>query len=150
MRTMQAKDKRDNTDIERPSLTYAAATSGVGGTPPMINAGKSGETEVERPTDANVVRDKNNAPSFVDAPSNVISMDKDGNCMFNAIATAVSDPDMDHSKLRSKVCDLESQDPFIRQVYPGLDGHLVRMRLPHTWGGETELLTAARVVHRRI
>ena len=81
-------------------------------------------------------------------------MHGDGNCLFRAIAFAVSNPDLGHAELRRKVCDTESTDSDLKEALgdsmDDFNERLANMRKLGEWGGEPELLTASRVVHRRI
>ena len=93
-------------------------------------------------------------PCYVDYEKNLIGIHGDGNCMFRAIAFAVSNPDLGHAELRRKVCDAEAIDSDLKEALGDsmgdFDERLTHMRKPGEWGGEPELLTASRVVQRRI
>ena len=93
-------------------------------------------------------------PCYVDYEKNLIGIHGDGNCMFRAIAFAVSNPDLGHAELRRKVCDAEAIDSDLKEALGDsmgdFDERLTHMRKPGEWGGEPELLTASRVVQRQI
>ena len=93
-------------------------------------------------------------PCYVDYEKNLIGIHGDGNCMFRAIAFAVSNTDLGHAELRRKVCDAEAIDSDLKEALGDsmgdFDERLTHMRKPGEWGGEPELLTASRVVQRRI
>ena len=93
-------------------------------------------------------------PCYVDYEKNLVGIHGDGNCMFRAIAFAVSNPDLGHEELRRKVCDAEAIDSDLKEALDDsmgdFDERLTHMRKPGEWGGEPELLTASRVVQRRI
>ena len=62
-------------------------------------------------------------PCYVDYEKNLIGIHGDGNCMFRAIAFAVSNPDLGHAELRRKVCDAEAIDSDLKEALDDLTRH---------------------------
>ena len=64
----------------------------------------------------------------------------------------MSNPELGHAKLRRKVCDAESTNSRLKEVLGDAEFNwrLAAMRRLGKWDNEKQLLTATRVVQRRI